>query len=250
MVPSDPSDRLFFVGQQPVRLRTAPYLTENLANRLTIRLENRLARNLNILLPLTCYFHNGDRICADPVGSVCSSGKVIMLKNAVCAILAFICLVPASAEPFRIQDVTSELERFGARSLSRAILYGQPTITGQIQRFGFQVGLRNCTRTNVDEDLYCHEVAFKSCVQILPVYTREQVLEFANTYNKSRRVGQAYIDSDPFLGPIMCVKVRTDYEYDDTTFSINDVHTWEQAIGDFRSFLIGESIDLVDPGIL
>lgn len=173
-----------------------------------------------------------------------------MFRSLLTLTFTVLCLPTVSADPFRIQDVEKELQTFGAQNVDQAILFGQPSIRGHMNRFGFQVGLRGCSRLNHDEDLYCYEAAFKSCVQILPVYTREQLLEFSNTYNRSRRLGQTYVDSDQFLGTIMCVVTRSDYEYKDTKFTINDVYTWEQTIEDFRSFLVNEGVDLVDPSIL
>ena len=158
--------------------------------------------------------------------------------------------LPAMADPFRIQDVKSELEAFGAKGVTLAILFGQPTIRGAINRFGFQVGLRKCSRMNLDEDLYCYEAAFKSCVQILPVHERDTLLDYANNYNKSRRRGTVYVEKAEYLGNLMCVKTTSDFEHEDIKFDVDYVYAWEQMIEDFRSFIVYENISLVDESVL
>lgn len=156
---------------------------------------------------------------------------------------------PASADPFRIQDVTQELENAGVEQISQAILYGQPMISGRIKRFGFNAGLRECSRLNGDEDLYCMEAAFKACVRILPGYERIELLELSNRYNQSRRTGYLVLDENPNMGTLLCVHTLNDFR-DENIFSYDEVVLWEQAVEDFRSFLAHEEVKLVDPSQL
>lgn len=162
--------------------------------------------------------------------------------------LTFSCSV--SADPFRIQDVKAEMEAFGAENIEQVILNGQPTIKAEINRFGVHVGLRDCSRLNNDEDLYCYEAAFKSCVQLLPIYERPNLLELANSYNMSRRLGQMYIETAPYLGNLMCIKHRSDFEIESIKFKVDYVYTWRQTLDDFRGFLIEEDMGLVDGSVL
>lgn len=155
----------------------------------------------------------------------------------------------AHAEPFRVQDVKRELEEAGVKDVSQAIIYGQPMLSGSINEFGFNAGLRNCSRLNGDEDLYCYEAAFKACVQVKPVYERIEVLEYANAYNQSRRLGYLVIEQNSNLGQLFCVQTLDDFQ-DENLFSYDEVIFWEQVVDDFRAFLADEDIQLVDDSIL
>lgn len=155
----------------------------------------------------------------------------------------------AHADPFRVQDVKRELEDAGVSEVSQAIIYGQPMLSGRIKEFGFNAGLRNCSRLNGDEDLYCYEAAFKACVQVKPVYERIEVLEFANAYNQSRRLGYLVIEENSNLGQLFCVQTLDDFQ-DENLFAYDEVVFWEQVVDDFRAFLSDEEIELVDPSIL
>ena len=154
----------------------------------------------------------------------------------------------ADAEPFRVQDLTAQLKEAGVENVEEAILFGQPMVNGRIKRFGFVIGLRECARVGRD-DLFCQEAAFKSCVMLGPGRTREELLELANKYNLSRRIGYLALDRNDRVGALMCVQQVTDFR-DDNVLERDEVLGWEYTVDDFRAFLIDENIELLDPSQL
>lgn len=155
----------------------------------------------------------------------------------------------AKADPFRVQDVTKELEDAGVEQLSQAILWGQPMISGKMNEFGFNAGLRECSRLNSDEDLYCYEAAFKACVMIAAGYERIELLELANGYNLTRMYGHVVLADNSTMGTLLCVETLADFR-DENLFSYDEVVIWEQTVDDFRAFLIDKEVRLVDPSQL
>ena len=161
---------------------------------------------------------------------------------------ALACVMPAKADPFRIQDLTILLRAQEVENVTQAILFGQPMVTGQIDRFGFNVGLRNCARLG-SEDLYCTVAAFKSCVVIVQDREREEFLELTNKYNLSRRLGYLVLDARNNLGGLLCVHTLSHFD-DENAMAFDEIELWKQTIDDFRAFLIDEEVTLVDPSQL
>ncbi len=158
-------------------------------------------------------------------------------------------LTPASADPVRVQDVTALLREHEVQNVSNAILYGQPIVSGQMKRLSFRMGLRNCARQSTSEDLYCTEVAFKTCVVLEPTEDRVSMLEVTNAYNLSRRLGYVTLDGNERLGAMLCVQSTTFFE-DENILDFDEVLLWEQTVDDFRTFLIEEEIELFDMSLL
>lgn len=162
------------------------------------------------------------------------------------SLLAAAFLPAAYADPFRIQDMKEELEQAGVKEIRQAILFGQPTISGQMNQFGFNAALRGCSRIGEDEDLFCTEAAFKACAKVTFEHSRQELLELANTYNGSRRMGYLVLANKPGMGNLLCVEMVSHFE-DENLFSYDEVGYWELAIEDLRSFIAEEGIDLVNP---
>ena len=172
----------------------------------------------------------------------------MVLRVFALLILCSVTALCARAEPFRIQDLNQELIEAGVENIDQAILFGQPMITGEMKRFGFNIGLRECARVG-REDLYCQELAFKSCVMLTGGADRLALLELANSYNLSRRSGFLVLDNNDRLGGILCVQTTLDFR-DDNKLEYDEIDHLEQIIDDFRSFLVESEVSLLDPSRL
>ena len=173
-----------------------------------------------------------------------------MFRVLLASCLALVLAAPmAHADPFRIQDLKAELLENGIENVSEAILYGQPMISGRMNRFAFNVGLRDCARMNSDDDLYCTEAAFKSCAVIIPNRSRQDFLELTNKYNLSRRMGYMALDDREQLGTLLCVQTNSFFN-DENILDFDEIELWSQTVEDFRSFLIDEEVELLDMSVL
>ena len=172
------------------------------------------------------------------------------MKSGIFGSFLLLCAMfqPASGDPFRIQDLTTQLEANNVENISQAILFGQPMVTGRMSRFSFNIGLRDCARLE-GEDLYCTEAAFKACVIVIPSRTRQDFLELANTYNLSRRLGYVAVDGRDQLGPLLCVQNLTHFQ-DENILDFDEIDIWQQTVEDFRSFLTDEEVELLDSSLL
>lgn len=173
----------------------------------------------------------------------------MLLRTLAACLFVSAAAMPACSDPVKVQDLTALLRDNDVQNVSNAILYGQPMVSGQMKRLSFRMGLRNCARQSTSEDLYCTEIAFKTCVVILPTQNRLDLLEKVNAYNLSRRLGYVSLDGNERLGSMLCVQSETYFE-DENLLDIDEVSFWEQTVDDFRAFLIEEDIELFDMSLL
>lgn len=169
-------------------------------------------------------------------------------RLAVLTLALFTSAATAHATPtnvFRVRDV---LDSVGQKSSRIGILYGQPTVSGDLQGLGTVVALNKCTPAENDQQV-CEEVNFKACVRLLPWVERAQMLEAANDYNLKSYTGTMVLDSSERVGPVTCILMAVDLQ-DENVFDTDEAYRWAQALTDFRSYLRDQDIPVLNPNDL
>lgn len=168
------------------------------------------------------------------------------------AILLFVALIlsasTAQAEPtsvFRVRDV---LDSIGQKSSRIGILFGQPTVSGDLQGLGTVTALNKCNDADTDKQT-CEEVNFKACVRLQPWADRAPVLEAVNDYNLKSYAGTMVLDSSDRIGLITCILMDVDLR-DENVFETDEAYNWSQALTDFRSYLKDEDLPVLNPNEL
>ncbi len=172
-----------------------------------------------------------------------------MLRCATLAFATFLLALPAAhaeaTNVFRVRDV---LDSIGQKSSRIGILFGQPTVSGDLQGLGTVTALNKCNDADTDKQT-CEEVNFKACVRLLPWTERDQILEAANDYNLKSYSGTMVLDSSDRVGLITCILMDVDLR-DENVFDVDEAYNWAQALTDFRSYLKDEDLPVLDPGAL
>lgn len=163
--------------------------------------------------------------------------------------LALLATAPSvQAEATNIFQVRDVLESIGQKSSRLGILFGQPTVSGDLQGLGTIVALNKCDAGDADQQT-CGEVNFKACVRLLPWVEREDMLEAANDYNLKSYVGTMVLDNSQRVGPVTCILMDVDLR-DENVFGKDEAYNWAQALTDFRSYLKDEEIPVLNPNDL
>lgn len=172
-----------------------------------------------------------------------------MLRCAALACGIYLLALPAAqAEPTTVFRVRQVLDSIGQKSSQLGILYGQPTVSGDLQGLGTVTALNKCDDADSDKQS-CEEVNFKACVRLLPWADREQMLEAANDYNLKSYAGNMVLDTSDRVGPIACIRMAVDLR-DENAFDVHEAYNWAQALTDFRSYLKDEDLPVLDPSAL
>jgi len=142
----------------------------------------------------------------------------------------------ASAEPLSIQQAMRELENRGAKSLSGALLFGDPVIMGEFDGQGFKLILGSCDRSTLGLD--CRATVFSACKPV-SVLGPQRTFDAINAYNRETEArGVLYSDTIIGLGNALCVKVRRDFHGEDV-FDLSDISDWKLTIRDFEAYVDG-----------
>ena len=172
-----------------------------------------------------------------------------MLRCAAIACGMLLMAAPAAhAEPTTVFRVREVLDSIGQKSSRLGILFGQPTVSGDLQGLGTVTALNKCNDADTDKQT-CEEVNFKACVRLLPWVEREQILEAVNDYNLKSYAGKMTLDSSDRVGPITCILMDVDLR-DENIFDLDEAYNWSQALTDFRSYLKDEDVPVLDPNAL
>lgn len=123
------------------------------------------------------------------------------MKRILVSVLSMLGAFIAHAEPVKIDVASRLLYAEGARSLQGAILYGDPTITGEYFGQGFTATLLDCEKDGSG----CNSVRFRACHDSTGV-PRAEMLEILNAYNNEFYRGTAFVQSDGSYGDVMCLK--------------------------------------------
>ncbi|MFN3314689.1 MAG: hypothetical protein ACK46Q_14655 [Hyphomonas sp.] len=168
------------------------------------------------------------------------------MKRLAASLLALTALsaAPALAEPVSLHAVRDALNMGGLKGAQIGIVFGQPMVSGDLQGIGTVAALRRCGEGVAGRA--CEEVAFKACIQLKPVADRLALLESANAYNLERYAGVMVIDANNLLGDVACVMLHIDLR-GDTVFGMHEVYHWQQALTDFRSYLLDTDAPVLNP---
>lgn len=157
----------------------------------------------------------------------------------------FLCASIAQAEPTNLFKVRDVLDSVGQKSSRMGVLFGQPTVSGELQGLGTVTALNKCDTADTSKQA-CEEVNFKACIRLLPWADRTQMLEAVNEYNLKSYAGKMVLDSSDRVGPITCILMEVDLR-DENIFSQDEAYNWAQALTDFRSYLKDENLPVLNP---